>query len=192
MDDVFKLLWLKNDLQLLFHSIMWMDESSRGGKLCQWNKIHRSPEVGHHGAPHFPIHMTVASHQILEVKFFHSMFLIFFWTSDYHIFQEKCLHQPAFASLPAMPRLPILVRILVSWMATVLIFSEEVVRGCSIFGMVDFTNAEWFVCLFVLIEVLPFCRLKLTFPFLMSVNLSQQQIINDKQQKTHETTSIEL
>lgn len=149
MDDVFKLLWLKNDLQLLFHSIMSMDESSRGGKLCQWNKIHRSPEVGHHGAPHFPIHMTVASHQILEVKFFPFDVFDIFWTSDYHIFQEKCLHQPAFASLPAMPRLPILVRILVAWIATVLIFCEELEVVRSFFGMVDFTNAEWFVCLFV-------------------------------------------
>ena len=101
IDDVFKLLWLKNDLQLLFHSIMSMDESSRGGKLCQWNKTHRSPEVGHHGTsafsdPHDCCKSLDPGSEVFSIRCFWC-FLIFFWTSDYQIFQEKCLHQPAFA-----------------------------------------------------------------------------------------------
>ena len=168
IDDVFKLLWLNNSLQLLFP--MSIDESSRGGKLCQWNKIHRSPEVGHHGAPHFPIHMTVAKSnpgsEVFSIRCFWCFFDIF-WTSDYQIFQEKCLHQPAFASLPAMPRLPILVRILVSWIATVLIFCEEVVRGCSIFFWHGRLHQCRMICLFVCLFWLrlPFCRLFWRFHF---------------------------
>lgn len=104
IDDVFKLLWLKNDLQLLFP--MSIDESSRGGKLCQWNKIHRSPEVGHHGAsafsdPHDCCKSSNPGSEVFSIRCFWC-FLIFFEHQIFPDFSGKVFqHSPAFANIRA-------------------------------------------------------------------------------------------